>query len=223
VSTPTPPFQPLVAARPLRKGERTRERVLDVAEALFAERGYQGTALRDVAERVGLRIPSLYNHFPSKDSLYAAVLERGLRPVLELLARFVEAGRGTGWDSAELVTEVMALLSRRPNLPRLVQHETLQGGLRLTPLLRDWVAPIFERALEMAETSAAGTRWHKDQVPLLVFGLYQVVAGYFAFAPFYQELSGEDLLSRAALARQTRFLAELVDVLFADRGAPHPA
>jgi AcrR family transcriptional regulator len=217
VSTPTPLLPP---ARPQRKGERTRERVLDVAEALFAERGYQGTALRDVAERVGLRIPSLYNHFASKDSLYAAVLERGMRPMLELLARFVEAGRGGGWDSAELVTEVMALLSRRPNLPRLVQHETLEGGQRLTPLLRDWVAPIFERALEMAETSSVGTRWHKEQVPLLVLAVYQIVVGYFSFAPFYQDLSGEDLLSRAALARQTRFLAEVVDVLFADRAAP---
>jgi len=61
--------------RPRRKGEITAERILDAAEALFAEHGYAGTTLRDVAERVGIRIPSLYNHFESKDALYAAVLE----------------------------------------------------------------------------------------------------------------------------------------------------
>ena len=64
-------------ARPRRRGEATAERILDEAEALFAERGFAGATLRDVATRVGIRNPSLYNHFPSKECLYVAVLERG--------------------------------------------------------------------------------------------------------------------------------------------------
>jgi len=84
-----PSPQPTATAAVLRrKGEVTAERILDAAEALFAERGYAGTSLRDVAARVELRIPSIYNHFPSKDALYAAVLARGIGPVLELLAEF---------------------------------------------------------------------------------------------------------------------------------------
>ena len=73
-----------------RKGERTAERILDAAEALFAERGYAGATLRDVATEVGLRTPSLYNHFPNKESLYAAVLERGISPVLDVLAEVLK-------------------------------------------------------------------------------------------------------------------------------------
>ena len=72
-------------------GERTAERILDAAEELFAERGYAGATLRDVATRVGVRPPSLYNHFASKDALYAAVLERGIGPLIELLARSAAA------------------------------------------------------------------------------------------------------------------------------------
>ena len=50
--------------RPWRKGQKTAERILDAAENLFADRGYAGTTMRDVSAAVGLRTPSLYNHFP---------------------------------------------------------------------------------------------------------------------------------------------------------------
>ena len=57
----------------------TAERILDAAESLFAEKGYSATSLGDVADRVGIRSPSLYNHFRNKEALYEAVLERLLQ------------------------------------------------------------------------------------------------------------------------------------------------
>jgi AcrR family transcriptional regulator len=204
-------------------GERTAERILDAAEQLFAERGYDGTTLRDVATRVGVRPPSLYNHFASKDALYAAVLERGIGPVIELLARTAAAPSS---DPGKLVSDVMEILARRPGLPRLVQHETLAGGQRLTPILRSWIVPAFERAYELvAANPAAAGRWRPEQIPLLVLAMYHVVVGYFTFASFYRELGGDELLGEAALEAQTRFLRELVERLFgaaenAPRGMP---
>ncbi|MBW1687578.1 MAG: TetR/AcrR family transcriptional regulator, partial [Deltaproteobacteria bacterium] len=162
---------PLLDAQRRSKGERTAERILDAAEALFAERGYAGTALRDVATEVGLRTPSLYNHFPSKESLYEAVLERGIRPVFEVMSEVVEAHQGADRDLGRLVERVMALVAQHPNVPRLIQHETLTGGRRLTPMLQAWIQPVFERAQEMVETSSVATRWQPDQFPLLVLAV----------------------------------------------------
>ena len=68
------------AAEPER-GKATADRILDAAECLFAEHGFAGTAVRDIAARVSLNPASLYNHFPGKQDLYAAVLDRGLPPV----------------------------------------------------------------------------------------------------------------------------------------------
>ncbi len=201
-------------AKPRCKGERTAERILDAAEQSFAERGFEGTTLRDVASRAGLRTPSLYNHFAGKESLYAAVLERGIGPVLEALT-----GDDATRDSEQVIRTVMALLGQRPNLPRLVLHETLSGGRRLTPMLREWIAPTFARSYEIAEASVAPGRWHPEQIPLLVLAIYHVVVGYFTIAPLYRELNGEDLMSREALARQTRFLTEVVAALFQGRAA----
>ena len=201
-------------------GERTAERILDAAEELFAERGYNGTTLRDVATRVGVRPPSLYNHFASKDALYAAVLERGIGPVIVLLARSAAAPADEPSDPGRLVTEVMAILARRPAIPRLVQHETLAGGQRLTPILRSWIVPAFERAHELVAATPAAGRWSAEQIPLLVLAMYQVVVGYFTFASFYRDLGGEELLGDAALEAQTRFLRELVGRLFGAGGNP---
>jgi len=200
-----------------RKGEQTRERILAAAEALFAERGYEGSTLRDVASRVGLRIPSLYNHFGSKDSLYEAVLERNLGPLLQLLAAYVERQRGTSEPDDELLAAILQTLAERPALPRLMQHETLSGGQRLTPMLRDYLAPILAHGHEMAEPRAREAGWEKDDVPLLLLAMAQMVLGYFTFAPLYKDLNGKDLLAEHALARQARFLNELTQRLFESR------
>ncbi len=216
-----PDVLPLSRSGTRRKGERTAARILDAAEALFAERGYEGTTLRDVAARVGIRNPSLYNHFVSKDSLYTAVLERGIGPVLEALSESVASGADTYQDSSPIVERMMELLSQRPNLPRLILHETLAGGQRLTPMLRDWIAPIFARAHEMVEAGPATERWGADRIPLLVLAMYHVFVGYFTIAPLYRDLNGQDLLTKEALARQTRFLTDLVANLFSEEGS-HP-
>jgi AcrR family transcriptional regulator len=55
-------------------GQRTRQAILDAALDLFAEKGYFGTSLRDVAAVVGVRESALYNYFPGKDALFDALL-----------------------------------------------------------------------------------------------------------------------------------------------------
>lgn len=203
----------LPLARPARRGEETAARILDAAEELFAERGYRGASLRDVALRVGLRIPSLYNHFPSKDALYAAVLARGIGPVVELLTALARAPEAERSDPRRVIGSVMQLLAERPNLPRLVLHETLGGGERLTPMLREWMAPTFTRAQALVEERGAGSRPEPEQAALLVLAMYHVVVGFFASAPLYRELTGIDLLAAPMLARQTELLRQLSEAL----------
>lgn len=60
------------------KADLSRERVLEAAAKIFAERGYAGTTMRAVADRVGLQAASLYYHYRSKEELIEAVLAMGL-------------------------------------------------------------------------------------------------------------------------------------------------
>jgi AcrR family transcriptional regulator len=200
------------------KGLRTRERIIDAAEALFAERGYEGTTLRDVARAAGLQNPSLYNHFSSKDSLYVAVLERGIGPLLTRVQELVASGEDAAAAGAALIETVMRVLSERPAIARLVQHETLGGGQRITPMLREFVAPLFAHGTELALARSHEAGWQPEDVPLLVLVLYHAVIGFFSLAPLYRDLSGVDLLDEALRSRQARLLIELTERIFSPPG-----
>lgn len=210
----TNPIVPVPNVRPRGSGPETAEAILDAAEEAFADRGFDGTAMRDVASRVGIRAPSLYNHFPSKEALYAAVLERGVGPVLQMLLQFVEAGDGTAWEAGDVLEATLTHLESHPNLPRLISHETLAGGQHLVPVLRDWVGPVFAAAEQLVEQGPAAERWGAEQRPLLVLAMYHVVVGYFTMAPLYREVTGRDLLSAAALRHQRDLLRTFIRVLF---------
>ena len=85
----------------LRRQPDTRDRVLQVAQALFAERGYRGTSLRDIAKRIGIKAPSLLHHFPSKQQLYIAVIEK-------MFENLEDAANAVAWGRESRLGEAVA-------------------------------------------------------------------------------------------------------------------
>lgn len=61
----------------------TRDRILDVAERMFGERGFVATSLREITAEAGANVASVNYHFGSKEALLAEVLERRLKPINE--------------------------------------------------------------------------------------------------------------------------------------------
>jgi AcrR family transcriptional regulator len=71
----------------------TKERILDSAETLFAEKGFQGTSLRAITGGAGVNLASVNYHFGTKESLLQAVLERRLIPLNEIRRERIEEVR----------------------------------------------------------------------------------------------------------------------------------
>ncbi len=71
-------------------GQRTRQAILDAALDLFADKGFFGTSLRDVAAAVGVRESALYNYFAGKDALFDALLEAHQHTKTERLTALAE-------------------------------------------------------------------------------------------------------------------------------------
>lgn len=172
----------------------TRDLILDEAVVCFAERGYEGTSLNDIAAGVGIRRPSLLHHFASKEALYGDVFERIMSDWLERVDQAV-AVPADGWDKVELVLRAgFALFEDHPDYVRLMRREALDGGVHLGIDLASVLKPLFESAVEHLEQQMdAGVFVHHDVRHLLITG-YGAILTYFSDAPFIT-----DLLSRQAL------------------------
>lgn len=183
----------------------THERILDAAEVRFAEKGFGATALGEIAEDVGIRTPSLYKHFESKQALYDAVMERLLSPFVATLSELLDHPLGS--ERAETkVLAIASLYDRTPNLARLVQHAALAGGDEIDRLMDRFFAPIFRRATELA----ANTPYLEGRDALaalrVVVGFHSLISGYVTLAPLHARLLGEDPLGEDSLAGHREFL-----------------
>src|SRR5881397_4186542 len=69
-----------------RRRQETIEEVLDIAVEIMTEQGVAGLSIGEVARRMGIRPPSLYVYFPSKEAIYDALFARGAREIGELVA-----------------------------------------------------------------------------------------------------------------------------------------
>ncbi len=90
----------------------TKERILDVAERLFADRGFPATSLRYLTSEAKVNIASVNYHFGSKNALLAAVLERRFQPINEhRLALLDELERSAGDEGPELEDVLRAFIA----------------------------------------------------------------------------------------------------------------
>src|SRR5258708_23650780 len=110
----------------LRRPTDTRDRVLQVAQALFAERGYRGTSLRDIAKRIGIKAPSLLHHFPSKQQLYLAVLDKMFES-LEDAANSIAWGNGSRQERMRQAVREAIIFIESPSAFRGIKRREMGG------------------------------------------------------------------------------------------------
>jgi AcrR family transcriptional regulator len=110
-----------------RNREEMKHAILEAARQVMREEGVAALNLQEVARRVGVRAPSLYEYFPGKMALYDALFRMGVRLYAERMNHFTER-TDSFWERAQTGLEnYMAFAQEYPELYQLVQERPVPG------------------------------------------------------------------------------------------------
>ena len=178
----------------------TRDQILAEAQHCFAEQGFDGTSLNDIAAGVGIRRPSLLHHFPSKEAIYREVFERSLSDWILRIEAVGDAQGNEPWDQMELVVDTaFDWFAENPDFVRMMRREALDSQGHLGFDLGAVLKPLFDRAAAFFDREMGlGTFRKHDSEQLILTGLHALL-GYFSDTPFLQGVLGRDPLAPEAL------------------------
>lgn len=135
---------------------QTRERILEAAEAVFGDNGYHDAVVDEIGRRTSISKGGLYFHFPSKEDLFFAVLDR-LADRLVAKAEEAAAVEGPALDGAEAALRaVLSALSRKRRLARLLVVQGYSMGNqfeRKRAQVFERFAAVIESRLEQAKSN----------------------------------------------------------------------
>ena len=134
------------------KGEVTRLAIEDAAISLFLEQGYHATSMRQIAERAGLALGGIYNHFSSKDEIFEAIIidQHPYKKILPLIMAAQENGTEEFFSNAFHI--VIRELGKEPEFINLMFIELVEfRGKHGKIMLREIgpkVLPVFEKVIK---------------------------------------------------------------------------
>jgi len=188
-----------------KQSEDTWRRILDSAEALFAQAGYDGASTREIAGAAGISINTLHYHCGGKKNLYDKVLGRAVVSVTDLVNRHVEGIIRNDLDDpgmiersiTRLIEDLFDILHEHPNYARVFLRQLLvtDPGLRsveddkLIPTVRIWSEQIESRVGKQ-RLGTMNLFLFFLSASLMYWGLFvqpKFIAGYFRIDPDSEE------------------------------------
>ena len=152
-------------------GEGCR-RILEAAENLFADKGFDAASMNAIAARAGISKANIYHYFPNKDALYLAVLRTASSNLRALLAEAVASHGAVTEVLRHFAKAHLEALLERPRLVRLVWREVLEKGApRARELAEQGFAGVFSALVDILVVGQERGELRPDFDPALVASL----------------------------------------------------
>ncbi len=193
-----------------------RENILDVGEHLFAQRGYAGIGLAEVADGVGLSKSSLFHHFPSKAQLYTAVMARILTHLDDEITRALALGGRPTERLERWIDTVIDVLAAHPTYPSLllrvlVEDAELPSGLPDGKVANDTMRRIGTNAVRLLREGMEIGEFRRASAAYTLQMLIGATVHPLATGRFGNELIGQPMFDPKQIARRKSEVKAMFD------------
>ena len=142
-----------------------RAGTIAAATRLFAAHGFEGTALQDIADAVGVSKPAILHHFPSKEHIRQAVLDSILTHWNGMLPRLLLAATASGDRFDAVFGELHRFFASDPDRARLIVRETLDRPTEMRKVLKGTVHQWHSAIAGYVESGRESGRHYADVDP----------------------------------------------------------
>jgi len=187
-----------------------RDDILEAADRLFGERGFDATTTREIAAACRVNKALIHYHFANKGTLFGAVLDRyyeHLEAALREALREKGSVRDRLWHALDVYTDFLAA---NGNFSRLIQRE-VAGGAHVERIIASMV-PIFATGVDMLRQHYPATSKGALSGAQLLISFYGMVVSYFTYSPVLEGLLAEPPLSSRSLQQRKRHLHRMFDL-----------
>lgn len=187
----------------------TKELILQVALKQFADYGFTGVSLNDIAEEVGIKKPSILHHFSSKEALYRAVILEEFSDWIMLMSDAI-AQDVNGWDQVEqLLRAAFTFFEQHPYFVRIARREALDPDSLFSRELGTALKPLVDQGAAYLELEMDKGRLKRyDARQLLITG-YGASLSYLSDASLVNSVIDGNPLSAKALEKRREHVIEL--------------
>ena len=167
------------------KGTRTRNEIIAAAHALFAEQGYHGTSMRQIAEGAGVTLGGIYNHFSGKEDIFKSLIIE-YHPISEVVPQ-LDSFQGSNVPETIHFTAntIQSTLQERGDYINLLFAELVEfQGEHINAVFGE----VFPQAVEIAKKLLDGKELRSKNIPVMFLNFIALMFAFFIINRFILSL-----------------------------------
>jgi AcrR family transcriptional regulator len=168
----------------LSKGMKTRHEILSAANVLFAEQGYHGTSMRQIAEEAGITLGGIYNHFSGKEDIFQSLIIE-YHPIAEVVPKLDIVQGSNVPETVHFAAEtIQSTLEERGDYINLFFAELVEfQGEHINAIFNE----IFPRAVAIANRLLEGKELRSKNTPAMFMSFLALMFAFFIINRFISQ------------------------------------
>jgi AcrR family transcriptional regulator len=171
------------------KGMKTRSEIIAAANELFAEQGYHGTSMRQIAEQAGITLGGIYNHFSGKEDIFQSLIIE-YHPIANVVPKLDAIQGSTVPETVHFAAQtIQSTLGERGDYINLLFAELVEfQGEHINAVFSE----VFPRAVGLASKLLERKKLRSKNIPVMFMSFLALMFAFFTFNRFInQRLVGQ--------------------------------